>query len=293
MSLQNKIANIVEEYRCRPLSYRAQDALAAMIERECAERVRAALSKRVIRGLLGDFATFLDGRGFEIVDPESVKNEVSGSYRLAKQIFKNRRVIVPFMCKVALGISAGDPIEHQVDSLEDANVLRNFLEGLKKTKHAANYTIEATKFVVVVPADVSKRRFFRSEWAEECFRYTISKTMNAISKELGVSNKIMSNVKLRRKGETSLFTELDVVAQIGSRFYVFEVKSGPKVNIMQWAVRERAFVSKGGPLRVIVCTIHDNIPCEIFEPQILVNLENFDERVSNLLAEDLEKNENS
>lgn len=293
MTLQNKIANIVEEYRCRPLSYRAQDALAAMIERECAERVRAALSKRVIRGLLGDFATFLDGRGFEIVDPESVKNEVSGSYRLAKQIFKNRRVIVPFMCKVALGISAGEPIEYLVDSLEDANILRNFRNGLKRTGHAVDCSIEGTRLEVIVPTDVSKRRFFRSEWAEECFRYIISKTMNTISKQFGVSNKIMSNVKIRRKGETSLFTELDVVAQIGSRFYVFEVKSGPKVNIMQWAVRERAFVSKGGPLRVIVCTIHDNIPCEIFEPQILVNLENFDERVSNLLAEDFGKNENS
>lgn len=293
MTLQDKIVNIVEEYGCRPLSYRAQDALAAMIERECAERVRAVLSRRVFGGLLGDFATFLDKKGFEIVDPESVQQEVSGSYRLARQIFKNRKVIVPFMCKVALGISAGEPIEYLADSLEDVNVLRNFLNGLKRTGHAVDCSIEETRLVVVVPTDVAKRRFFRSEWAEECFRYVISKTMNAISKQSGVSNKIMPNVKIRRKGETLLFTELDVVAQIGSRFCVFEVKSGPKVNIMQWAARERAFVSKEGPLRVIVCTIHDNIPCEIFEPQILVNLENFEERVSCLLSEELAKNENA
>lgn len=291
MTLQDKIVNIVKECGCRPLSYRAQDALVAMIERECAERVRAALGKRVFGGLLGDFAMFLAGKGFEIVDPERVQQEVSCSYRLAKQIFKNRKVLVPFMCKVALEVNCGKPIEYSADSPDAVNVLRNFLNGLKRTGHAVDYSISDGCFVVVVPPDESKRLFFRSEWAEECFRYIISKTMNETAKKFGVRHKIMPNVEIRRKGETSLFTELDVVAQIGSRFYVFEVKSGPRVNVMQWAARERAFVAKNGSLRVIVCTIHDNIPGEIFEPQILLNLENFESRMTHLLTADFSDKE--
>ena len=286
MTLRDKIVKIASENGCRRLSDRAVGSLVEMIECECSERVHVALQTKSVGKLLGEFAAFLDSRGFEVDSPEDVHQEAPETYRFAKQIFKNRDVLVPFLCKVALEVGGGKAVSYSVCSAETANVLFNFLNGLTQSGHALEWRATGNDFYVQIPADESKRRFFRSEWAEECFRYVISKTVNAASEKFGVRNKIIPNVRIRRKGETSEFTEFDVVAQLGGRFYVFEVKSGPWVRILQWAAREQAFVTKDGPFRVIVCTIHNNIPCEIFEPQILVNLENFEDRVSRLFEAD-------
>ena len=286
MTLRSKIASVVSKCGCHPLSSSAYDALVEMFEKECAARVRAAFVQNSVGKFLGEFAAFLDGKGFEIQNPEDVHEETSSSYRFARQIFKNRDVLMPFLCKVALEVGGGKAVSYSVCSAETSNILSNFLNGLIQSGHALDWRATGNGFCVQIPADESKRRFFRSEWAEECFRYVISKVVNAASEKFGVRNKIIPNVRIRRKGESTLFTEFDVVAQLGGRFYVFEVKSGPWVRIMQWAAREQALVTKEGPLRVIVCTIHSNIPCEIFEPQILVNLENFEERVTRLLEVD-------
>ena len=97
---------------------------------------------------------------------------------------------------------------------------------------------------------------------------------------------MFQNVQLERKGEKNLFSELDLVVQIEKRFYLFEIKSGPMVNIMQWARREEAFVTEGGPARQIVCTIHDNIPANIFEPQILMTIGGIQKRLKRILSAD-------
>ncbi len=44
-----------------------------------------------------------------------------------------------------------------------------------------------------------------------------------------------------------------------------------------------AFVTEGGPARQIVCTIHDNIPANIFEPQILMTIGGIQNRLKRLL----------
>ena len=50
--------------------------------------------------------------------------------------------------------------------------------------------------------------------------------------------------------------------------------------------RDEAFVSEGGPARQIVCTIHDNIPANIFEPQILMTIGGIQKRLKRLLSDD-------
>lgn len=287
MTLREKIDHVVRKCGCRSLSAKAHDGLVRIIEAECAAKVKEALAAKSVGKLLAGLSSFLDERGFEVFEPESVRQEVSRSYSFARQIFKNRNILVPFMCKVAVEVGGGEKVIYPVRSAEEANVLRNFINGLKKSGHALECSFEGDRFGVEVPGDEVKRRFYRSEWAEECFRYVISKVVNKVSQEFGVSNRIIPNVKIRRKGEDNLFTEFDVVAQLGDRFYVFEVKSGPWVRILQWAAREAAFAAEDSPLRVIVCTIHSKIPCEIFEPQLLVNLENFEERIGELMSRDL------
>ena len=58
------------------------------------------------------------------------------------------------------------------------------------------------------------------------------------------------------------------------------------VNIMQWARREETFVTEGGLARQIVCTIHDNIPANIFEPQILMTIGGIQKCLKRLLLSD-------
>ena len=286
MTLRDKIVNIVENCGCRPLSYRAQDALVELFEREFEDRLRDMQAARPLGSLLRDFAAFLDKKGFEIDHPEKVRQEPDSSYRVARQIFKNRKVLVAFLCRVALEVGHGKSVKCSVASVEEANVLRNFLNGLKKTGHISEVLNDGVDFEVKIPDDESKRKFFRSEWAESCFRYVISKAFSTAAGKYGLSHRIIPNVKIRRKGVDQLFTELDVVAQLGERFYIFEVKSGTWVRIMQWATREQAFVDKEGSARVIVCTIHSNIPCEIFKPQTLLNLENFEEGMITIFKND-------
>ena len=236
--------------------------------------------------LVKDLALFLDRKGYEIALPESVRQETHLSYRFAKQIFKNKDVLIPFMCRIALEVGSGKPIKYRAGSSVAENILKNFLQGLTASGHAVSRMVEGDEIEVTIPSDEKKRRFFRSDWAEECFRYVISKTVSEFCKAHMFSYRIMLNVKLKKKGDDRLFTELDVVVQICGRFYSFEVKSGPWVRIMQWAARELAFVDKDGYFRNIVCTIHDDIPSRIFEPQTLMSLNDLEQRLSAILSSD-------
>ena len=50
--------------------------------------------------------------------------------------------------------------------------------------------------------------------------------------------------------------------------------------------REEALVTEGGLARQIVCTIHDNIPANIFEPQILMTIGGIQKRLKRILSAD-------
>lgn len=243
-----------------------------------------------MNNLIKDFAKFLDEKGFEIANEAKLGQEPSGNYMFASQIFTNKQVLLPLLCKVALNIAEPSPLKYTVGNPTDANKLKNFLDGLKR-EALLEYQVSGTglEFEIVLPKGEDKRKFFRSEWAEQCFRYIITRIVNEFCAEHGnLSHKIMQGVEIRRKGDKNLFTELDLVVQLEKRFYAFEVKSGPWVRILQWAERERAFVTTDGPFRVIVCTIHDNIPAPIFEPQLLMTIGGLEKRLKRLLRSDFE-----
>lgn len=237
------------------------------------------------------FADFVGERGFEIANESEIHQEPDEDYKLAPQIFRNKRVLLPFLTKLAVEVNAKKrTFEFHVPNAEDRGHLRNFLLELVKVGYASEWACKKSDFSIRLPEDEHLLRFFRSMWAEQCFRYAISTVVSDFCNDNGLSQKMYQNVKLARKGESDLFTELDLVVQIENRFYLFEVKSGPKVNIMQWARREAAFVTDGGPARQIVCTIHDNIPANIFEPQILMTIGGIQSRLKRLLKSETDWN---
>ena len=235
------------------------------------------------------FAEFVGGRGFLIANEGEISQQPGEDYKLARQIFRNRTVLVKFMADLAVAVTAGIRLHKcQVENETDVHCLRNFLAGLEKTGYVVRWSNMGTLFSVQVPDDRKRLVFFRSGWAEQCFRSAICTTVSEFCKahKPSLSFKMFQNVKLARKGESALFTELDLVVQIERRFYLFEIKSGPWVRILQWARREEAFVTEGGPARQIVCTIHDNIPANIFEPQILMTIGGIQKRLKRLLSAD-------
>jgi hypothetical protein len=251
------------------------------------------------KNLLKDFKTLLDERGYEIANEMDITQETPDEYSFAPTIYKNREVLVPFLCKMAVGLNSLDnneqPICYDVPIRKDLSIVRKyilgllkqFLENLAEKQLVVKWTIEkGFRIKVLLTEDEHKRRFFRSEWAELVFRHIIMNTVHTFCNLHKISHKVFNNVKFKNKDEFDLYSELDLVVQIQERFYVFEVKSGPKINIMQWARRENALVDKTGLVRNIVCTIYDNIPAYIFEPQLLLNLSNIKTGLNKILAED-------
>ena len=186
------------------------------------------------------FAEFVGGRGFLIANEGEISQQPGEDYKLARQIFRNRTVLVKFMADLAVAVTTGDRLhKYHVEKESAVQCLRNFLTGLEKSGYVLRWSNVGTLFSVQVPDDRKRLVFFRSGWAEQCFRSAICTTVSEFCKahKPCLSFKMSQNVKLTRKGESTLFTELDLVVQIERRFYLFEIKSGPWVRILQWARR--------------------------------------------------------
>ena len=251
------------------------------------------------KNLIKDFKTLLDERGYEIANEMNITQETPDEYSFAPTIYKNREVLVPFLCTIAVGLNTLDqnkqticyeiPFREELIIVQQfiVEIIKTFLDNLKEKELVSDWTLnDRGRFEVKLAEDDKRRRFFRSEWAEFVFRYVIMKTVHTFCDVHKISHKVFNNVEYKRKGENNLYGELDLVVQIQKHFYVFEVKSGPKINIMQWARRENALVDKTGLVRNIVCTIYDNIPAYIFEPQLLLNLSNIMTELRKILEED-------
>lgn len=246
--------------------------------------------------LLKEFSSFLEDRGLVIANEDAISQEPPDDYSFAKTIFKNREVLGPLLCKLAIGIKEGrNPIAYTISYKGEMVIVRQFLQNLvnlfldnlnKRNLISKWHLDDDCKYEISVSEDEANRRFFRSAWAEQVFRYVITKTVQTFCKSHDLSSKAFQNVELRQKGEDKLFTELDLVVQIEKRFYIFEVKSGPFINIMQWAKRENCLAGENDLVRNIVCTIHDNIPERVFEPQLLFKLSNIETELNKILESD-------
>lgn len=237
--------------------------------------------------LIKDFAKLLSEKGFEIANRDTVSQDPPSEYKYAKQIFTNKVVLLPFLLKAALTIKDTDRhFSFCPARPEDYGKLQSFLDNLKKSGFILNWTPEAKGYNVELSQNTDKMKFFRSDWAEMCFRYIIMKVIQQFCQTMtpALSFKAFQDVKIKKKSFQDLFTQLDLVVQIEDRFYLFEVKSGPWIRIMQWAKREDAFVDE--QVRQIVCTVHDNIPANIFEPQILMTIGGLEKRLLKLLKTD-------
>jgi hypothetical protein len=78
--------------------------------------------------------------------------------------------------------------------------------------------------------------------------------------------------------------QLDLIARVNDRFYVFETKTGV-LGIDKWVDRAKLF-SRDQKSRFITCCIDEKIPTQWFRPFCLVPLGRLEVEMSKWLAVD-------
>ncbi len=232
-------------------------------------------------------AEFFKTHGFYIVSLKKEKRSEE-HYALAKQIWRSREVLVPFIKK--LSANKNEPFEF--DSSEITDTLRNDLRNLchvLATNGCLTYTICKKSFEIIPTLSCAKKRFLHGLWAEEITLYLIDKTLKTFTAKRPLKHKLFWNVKLKQNcSAKDNDMELDLVAQVADRFYIFETKSGEVVSIDKWVDRTRRFDDKKN--RFITCTADENLNPRIFDPFRIFALHTLEAQFTQMLEEDFMEN---
>ena len=244
------------------------------------------------------FDEYLKNKGLAVVGEAQANECADVSQELLERIYRERKVLVPWLARAALFIrSHAKDIKsewlHTDVADKEAETLARFLGKLKAEGLVSRYDSarveDKRRFVVAFPSEKNSLQFFRSRWAEVCFRILTKDAVRSYLKQTKqeLQYRLRHNVKICRLNDDAkqVLTELDLVLEIADRFYVIEVKSGPWIRILQWAKREMLF--QDSKARVITCTTYPGISPEIFKPQILLTLDSFNLDFLRILEEDL------
>lgn len=163
---------------------------------------------------------------------------------------------------------------------EDWNQLRNLFRNMQQ---ASVVVIDDLGERISISPEPKYRNFLDGAWAERGMVYLIDKTIKSFSVDHKLSSSIFWNVKLADKSPWNVTKmELDIVAKVGKRFYVFEVKTGALLPIDKWFDRWQLFKEAG--VKYIQCTVKV-IDHKLFLPLTLFPIANVEE----LLRRQLEK----
>lgn len=238
----------------------------------------------------GNFDELLKEKGLVVVE-EGMAGDPGCA--LLDVIYNRRTIIVPWLAKAGLFICRhmkdikNSRFISKIDG-QKGNELLGFLERLKEERLIHNYMHYGSDVLVAFPEDRERLLFFRSKWAEKTFKRLVKRVVRHYLHQTNqkIPYLLRHNVKVAAVAERKrVLSEIDLLLEIGDRVYVFEVKSGPWVRILQWARKEILFV--GPHSRVITCTTYPGIPAEIFIPQILLTMDSFESSFIKILETDL------
>ena len=207
------------------------------------------------------------------------------SYGVSKIAVGRVDFYLPIMKRIAGTITGGkrqsvvfSRSEHEHP--EDWNQLRNFLRNMQK---ADIVSIDDLGESMSICPNANRRKFLDGAWAEYGMVYLIEKTIKSFCAEHKLPSSVFWNVKLADKSPWNVAKmELDVVAKVGTRFYVFEVKTGAFLPIDKWFARWRRFKDAGA--KYILCAAKA-IDYKLFLPLTLFPIA----KVEELLRKQLEK----
>ena len=149
---------------------------------------------------------------------------------------------------------------------------------------------ERTKHILKIVRlnDHEATNFWHGSWAEYVTRSLVVKALQNFANECKCRFDVFHDIKLAYYEATGkgVDMQLDLVAQLNDRFYVFEMKTGV-LSIDKWVDRARLF-SADGRSRFITCCADESIPTWLFEPYTLIPLGNIEKRLPELLRQEMQ-----
>ena len=130
-------------------------------------------------------------------------------------------------------------------------------------------------------------QFWFGGWAEVVNRSLVESTLQDFAKEHKCPFDIFFDMKLAKieSEKAAPDMQLDIIAQLKDRFYIFETKTGI-LGIDKWVARAKMF-TVDQKSRFITCCADETIPPYLFEPYKLLPLSQLKEKMTRMLEEDL------
>ncbi|MEI7900889.1 MAG: hypothetical protein WCK89_11590 [bacterium] len=241
------------------------------------EHATATITKRL--------AEFFKAHGLYIVDVNHGERTES-HYDLAKQIWRSRKVLIPFVKCLSNNMTKSFSYDTSKVTLVQKNDIRNFCHVLAN-KNWLTFTQSDKSFEIVPSMQGEQRDFVQGIWAEEVTLYLIVKALNDFTKKRHLKHKLFWDLKLKQIDPVStkaVDMQLDLVAQVGDRFYVFETKAGVFLMIHKWVDRARLF--DDGKNRFFTCTADENLNRMMFKPFRLLTLAKLEQQLTSSLQRD-------
>ena len=207
-------------------------------------------------------------------------------YALAKQIWKGRQVLIPFIKNIPK--KKATTFVHNLKDLspDDANKIRNLCEVLAK-KQWISYKKQNDGLEITTSLTGLQKNFISGIWAEEITLYLIAKTLKDFTEKRHLKYKIFWDLKLKKiypETKHLVDMQLDLVAEVDDRYYIFETKSGAIHGVEHWV--ERTHLFQNNTHRFITCNADENLNPVLFAPLRLFSLQTLESQFNALLKED-------
>jgi hypothetical protein len=230
-------------------------------------------------------AAFFKSHRMYIVDLQ-FEERTKEHYALAKQIWKGRQVLIPFIKSIPKKKATTFVYDLKGLLPDDANKIRNLCEVLAK-KQWISYKKQKEGIEITTSLTGLQKNFISGIWAEEITLYLIAKTLKDFTEKRHLKYKVFWDLKLKRiypETKHLVDMQLDLVAEVGDRCYVFETKSGAIHGVEHWVDRTRLFQNETH--RFITCNADENLNPVLFAPLRLFSLQTLESQFNALLKED-------
>jgi len=251
-----------------------------------AERDRLRDDKYINEKLTCRIAEFFKIHNLHVVGIQHGERS-EGHYALARQIWNSPgKVLIPFVKHLSTKTNTPSFYPTSEIPIPRQNDIKNFCDVLAK-KGWLTYSQRKKDFAITPSLTGEQKYFIQGGWAEEITLYLIVNTLNDFTKQRHLKYKLFWNVELKwiypvTKHKTDM--QLDLVAQIGERFYVFETKSGNALGVIKWVERTKLFDDQEN--RFITCTLDKDLKNFMFSGLRLFKLGKLKQQLTSLLERD-------
>lgn len=208
------------------------------------------------------------------------------NYQLAKAIWRGYDQIEPFLHAVVQQVNCNEPtFIYPAEELpplvkDEKSALCSICENLQKEGFLE---MKKGKNRLQITLKSRDTKFVNGGWGEMVTLYLVDKTLKAFTAERASSYNLFWNVRLTHPGETQACMELDVVAQVEDRVYIFETKTGEMLDVIKWAERTKRFSDHA---TFITCTPKNEINPKYFKPCRLIPFSKLEGTLLSILKSD-------